>query len=368
MPDGGTAVVFATKYARALDVAVVAVVAVWHAGGAGSQLVTHLPDYPSGTRQVLAWGLLAAVIASGAVLLLRHRTGRVTAWTLAGVTLAVSAWAAADCPHTRVLETDWAWGAAGWIGVLLLLRRPIHELLVLLSLDALAAFAALVGHGVADRHDLAGFLTTLYASLSIQLAVAVAARALRNLSGRAAAAVLEEAETATRQIVADQVHAARQARYAEIGRMLEPLLHHLADGTLNPGDPAVRRRCAIEAARLRRLFAESDDVPNRLVHEIQACADIAERRGVVVDIETAGAIPSLPPPVRRDLTEAVIRVLAVARDRVRVTVTAGEDEVAVGVLTSPSADPEHYDAGGGISVSRQYDDGILWMEARWQAR
>jgi hypothetical protein len=368
MPDGSTAVVFATKYARALDIAVVVVVAVWHFGGAGFELVSHLPDYPAGAWHVVVWTLLTTVILLGAVLLLRHRMSRLMAWAPAGVTLAASTWVAADCPHARVLETDWAWGTAGWIGVLLLLRRPLRELIILLCLEALATFAVLVARGMLDRHDVAGFLTTLYASVSIQLAVAVAARALDDLARRAAASVLEEAETTTRQIIADQVHAARQARYAEFGRTLEPLLHGVADGSLDPGDPAVRRRCAIEAARLRRLFAESDDVPDPLIHEIRACADIAERRGVVVDIETAGAIPPLPPSVRRDLTEAVIGVLAAARDRARVTVTAGEDELAVGLLTSASAEPAPVAAGDRISISRQCDDGTLWMEARWQLR
>jgi hypothetical protein len=130
----------------------------------------------------------------------------------------------------------------------------------------------------------------------------------------------------------------------------------------------MRRRCAIEAARLRRLFAESDDVPDPLIHELRACADIAERRGVVVDIETAGVIPALPPSARRTMSEAVIAVLTAARDYARITVTAEERSVAVGLLTRTSAEPGPFTPGDCVRISQQRDDDTLWMEARWQPR
>ena len=75
---------------------------------------------------------------------------------------------------------------------------------------------------------------------------------------------------------------------------VEPLLQDLAAGRANPADQAVQRDCAIAAARLRRLFAESDDAPDPLIHELLACADVAERRGVAADLEAVGGIPAVP--------------------------------------------------------------------------
>ena len=45
-----------------------------------------------------------------------------------------------------------------------------------------------------------------------------------------------------------------------------PLVTELAAGTADPGDPQVRIRCALQAARLRRLLAEGDEVPGSLVY------------------------------------------------------------------------------------------------------
>ncbi len=119
----------------------------------------------------------------------------------------------------------------------------------------------------------------------------MAARTLHVPAQQAADAATREADATARQAVADRIRSARQARWLELRTTAEPLLRGLATGTANPGDLAVQRACAVEAARLRRLFAEEDDAPDPLVHELHACADVAQRRGVAVDIETAAVDP-----------------------------------------------------------------------------
>jgi hypothetical protein len=116
------------------------------------------------------------------------------------------------------------------------------------------------------------------------------------------------------------------------------------------------------------MFAESDDVPNRLVHELHACADIADRRGVAVDWATAGTVPQIPEAARRELTEAAIAVLATTLKRARITVIADQAAVAVSLFCDSSACPPPAVPDTQITITTQRDEDGLWMEARWHAR
>src|SRR5450755_453107 len=84
------------------------------------------------------WCAITLIIAAGSVLLLRGSQSRGTGWALAAAALAISTAAAAACPPDQMLATDWAWGTAGWLGVLVLLRRPLAELGVFLTLEGVA--------------------------------------------------------------------------------------------------------------------------------------------------------------------------------------------------------------------------------------
>jgi hypothetical protein len=356
----------AARYARALDIAAVVAVAGWHVTGAGPLLLSHLGSYADDRFQVAAWAAIALIIAAGSVRLLRGARVQWTAWALAGGALAISTAVAVGCPPGQMLATDWAWGTAGWVGVLVLLRRPLAELVVFLLLEATATFAVLAHDGL-HRQNLAAFVTVLAGSAGIQLAIAVAAGALNVPARQAAHAATTEAETAARQVVADRIRAGREARWVALRETVQPLLHDLAAGTADPGDPAVRRGCAVQAARLRRLFAESDDAPDPLIHELHACADIALRRGVAVDIETAAPVPAVPPEGRRAITDLAIAVLVTAVSRVRVTVTGTGPGVIVSLVSDSLDDPDLPDDLGGIVVDRQRDEHSLWVEARWNA-
>lgn len=359
--------VLAAWYARALDVAAVIVVAGWHIGGAGSLLLAHLGVYGSGLFQAIAWSVLALEIAAGAIRLLRGLAGRGPAWALAGGALVISTAVAATCPPGRMLETNWAWGTAGWVMVLVLLRRPLAELGAALSLEALATFGVLVHDGL-HRQGLAAFVTILYASVSLQLAVAIAVRAVGIPARQAAEAAARAADVTARRVIAGRVRAARYSRWLALHETAEPLLADLAAGTTDPGDPGVRRSCAVQAAGLRRLFAESDDSPDSLIHELHACADVAERRGVAVDIETAAAVPLVPADARRALTDMAIAVLMTADRRARITVTGAGGGLIVSLISDSLAEPVLALPLSGIVVERQRDGQDLWLEARWNVQ
>ena len=379
VPGPRPSAVLAARYARALDIAVVVAAAGWQLAGAGPLLLAHLGSYSSDWFQVAAWCAIALIIAAGSVLLLRGSSRRGTGWALAAAALVISTAAAAACPPAQMLETNWSWGVAGWVGVLVLLRRPLAELGVFLTLEALAMFAVLAHDGL-HQPNVAAFITVLAGSTGIQVAISVAARTLHVPAQQAEEAATREADATARQAVADRILSARQARWLELRATAEPLLSGLAAGTADPADLAVQRACAVEAARLRRLFAEADDTPDPLVHELHACADVAQRRGVAVDIETAAQFPgtqlpgsqfpgpqppAVPPEGRRAITDLAIAVLVNAISRVRVTVTGTADGVIVSLVSDSPADPDLPSSPAGLVVNSQRDGQSLWVEACW---
>jgi hypothetical protein len=368
-PGPGLGDVVATRYGHRFDLAVVWLVGFWYVGGDLGTAVLAGPTYRSLAAEVAAVVLITGIGVAGAVRLLRRRTRPGMSRLLAAGALAASALAAAGVPGSAVFTASWAWDATGWIGVLLLLRRPLVELAALLAANSGLTLAVLLHDGGADRISLARFATVLYATSVLQLAVALAARALDTTARRATLAAEAEAAVRRRRQVAEQVHASRQGRYQTVRQALTPLLAGLATAALDAADRSTQRRCAVEASRLRRLFAETDDVPDPLLHELRACTDVADRRGVLVDLQVLGRLPALDLAVRRELTEAPMHALAAAEREARVTVMARSDEVAVSVLAGGRI-PDPADlpapAEAGVAVTRQQGEDQRWVEARWR--
>jgi hypothetical protein len=356
--------VLSARYAQSFDIAVIIVVAGWHVAGAGSELLPYRALYRSFPAQFALWLVIALAIAAGAVRLIRGRSRPAWAYALAAVALAATVAGAAGCPPDQLLKTDWTWGTASWVGVLVLLRRPLGELVGFLLLDALATFAVLAHDGL-HRADVAGFITILAGTTAIQLVVAVAAHQMGATAREAAEVTQTEAAARERAVIAERLRAARRARWLAVQQTAGPLLRELAAGAADPADPEVRRACAVAAARLRRLMAESDDAPGPLVHELHACADVAERRGVAVDIETLGALPGVPADVRRVITDTAIAILTTAVSQVRVTLTALPEGVAVSLVADSPAAPPQPAAALGVVLEHDRDSRNLWVEARW---
>jgi hypothetical protein len=198
----------------------------------------------------------------------------------------------------------------------------------------------------------------------------LAARALDATARRAAATAAAEAAVRRTRQVADQLHAGRRDRYRAVHGWVAPLLSGLAGGELDPADREVRHRAAVAAGRLRRLFAETDDVADPLLHELRACSYIADQRGVLVDLQVLGRLPGLDRSARRALTEAPLLALAGAERHARVTVVGRSDEVAVSVLVDATAP-----VGSGaptavmdsaVTVTMLDVADRRWVEARWR--
>jgi hypothetical protein len=355
------------RYQRAFTVAVVVLVAGWHLVGAGGQLLHNRQDYASFAFQGAMWLVMALAITAGSILVLRGAPGWRAAWAVAVIALAASTAAAAASPAGEMLAVNWAWGSAGWTGVLVLLRRRFGELAWFLAAEAVATLGVQLWDGL-TRTDLAGFLAVLAWSTGAQVALAAGVRALDLAAGHAATAVKSEHAARERAATAEVIRAARHARWLALQGSAAPLVAELAAGTADPGDAQVRIRCAVQAARLRRLLAEGDEVPGSLVHELQASADVAERRGVVVEIDTAGSLPPVPGPARRVITDAAIAILTDARSQARITLATVAAGIAVSFVADTGAVVQLPPADAGVAIEHQQDGNMLWAEARWNSR
>lgn len=352
---------------RGLRIATLLVAVVTVFGLGLANLVRHLDSHDLPVAQLGAFAALAAVLIVAAVLLVRRRPWRGLRRPAVAVVLAASALSYLTLPAGSTSTTvDWIFGAANWVGVVVLLDRPFRTLMAFLVTHELLALGNLLLFHDVSRAALARFATGSVTVFGLPLCVGVVAAVLRRIGTAAAAATRELERVRTAEAVAVASHRRRAQRVAELAGTTAPLLEGLADGSLAPSDPAVQRRCAIEAARMRRLFAETDTVENPLLHELRHCADIADRKGVEVELDARGRSPVPPVAVRRALTDAALTALATAGSWARVTVVGSTDVVSVSVVADCGEFTMPAPATPGVRVETFGSDGTVWMEAQWQ--
>jgi hypothetical protein len=352
---------------RGLRVATLVVALVVVFGLGLSTLLRHLDSYETPLAQFAAFAAVGVVLIGEAVLLVRDRSwGRLRGVAIA-VVLSASMLSYLTLPDGRTSTgPDWMFGAANWAGLVVVLDRPLRAaVLFLLGHELTALFNLLVFEG-ASRGALARFATGSVTVVGFPLCVAVVATVLRSLGAAAVAARREIERVRVAEAVAAESHHRRQQRFAELSATTVPLLEGLADGSLRPEDALVQRSCAIEAARMRRLFAESDTVDNPLLHELRHCIDVADRKGVVVELDARGRWPTPPLAVRRDLTEAVLTALATSATRARVTVVGSDALVSVSVVADCGELDVPVPATEGVRVEALAHGDTVWVEAQWQ--
>jgi hypothetical protein len=363
-------VVTEVSFLRGLRIAIAALTAITMLALALPNLLARL-NYPPGPAvQAAYFALLLAITAVDVVLVVRDRSWGVARWPVLGLVLATYLAYTLALPASAQFTVDnWYFNIVGWYGVLLLFDQPLPAFLAyLLAYFGATAVPIVFGHG--GRQDVVGLAITAVSVGGFQVLTASAAHALRRVAASAALAAAEEERSRTRRAVARRVHSDRRRRYRDLTASAGPLLAGLADGSLDPADAEVVRRCALEAARMRRLFAESDDTSDKLLHELRACVDIAERRGVPVEVISHGSWPELPREVRRALTDGPMRVLSTlgaTASPARVAIVGAFDTVSVSVvgdgeLTGPAEEETH-----GVRTTSISDGGRVWVEATWRA-
>jgi hypothetical protein len=356
-------------YTRGTAIAVVVIVVIWHLGNDLPTTLGNWSNYRWPALVVGCWVVFAALICFCAWYLLRRDGHLPLPGLVLGILLAVSLAVDLCSPGQLLTQSNWAWGAVGWLVLIVFWRRPIRGMALFLALNAAVALVVLVPDREFGRVGVSRYLMIVVGTVALQLGLSGAVRALRTAAGWSARASAAQAVTATRRAAADELHLARRQRYEVLRKGAADVLAELGYGA-DPTDLRIQHRCAAEAARLRRLVVEMDDISDPLLHELRACADIAERKGVIVDLATAGVVPALPVQVRRALTEAPIAVLAAARGAARITVTVGGGLVAVGVVADTELEfdsiPEAItpEPGDGIAEVESFRDGDrLWVQA-----
>lgn len=302
-------------------------------------LLADLPDYRDPVLAVAAYGVYVVAVGIAAVRIVRGRDLAAYRWPLLGAAYAASVAAAAVLPNPMLgTGAEWSYSVTAFFAVALLVDRPLRDLLAALAGYTALVFGQLLLTAGWDGRALVGATMIMTVAVGVGIQIGAAAGQLRRVAARAERDARTQEIARTNDAVGARLHADRQGRYRELATTAGPLLDGLATGRLDPGERGVRRACAVEAARLRRLLAESDDVVDPLAHELRACADVAERRGIAVDLAVSGRPGRLPKPVRRALTDPILPVLAGVLSWARITVTAVGDDVAVSVVGDAAAD------------------------------
>ncbi|MGW5473497.1 hypothetical protein [Streptomyces chartreusis] len=359
--------VVAARFAKAVNIGLVTIVGVWHLGLDTLLVIRGWPEYEPQAAAAGAWLALAVIQTWASILLLRTGLSTPTARGLAGASLVTGIVAtAAYPPGETISDVSWASNTVGWFGVLLLMQRPLYELVTLLAANTAVTVCFLATDGTLDHVTISRLLATAYTTAGIQFTFACLARQLNEGARDASEVAARRAEHLAQATADETVHDERGRRYEYLRKQVEPLLRGMAERHLDPEDVIVRRRAAVEAARLRRLFMETDATPHPLLHDLRACASFAEQRGVSVTLLSYGEVPELSASVRRDLTEGPLLAMATAATRARVTVVATAEEVVVSVVAD--APPETLaDAQDSLTTSALFDEeeDQLWWEARW---
>jgi hypothetical protein len=198
---------------------------------------------------------------------------------------------------------------------------------------------------------------------------------LHGTAPAAGTAAAREEELRTRERIHEDMQRDHKERYRALTASTVPLLVGLGHGVLSPHDEEVRLRCGVEAARMRRLFAEGDAVSDPLLNELRACVEVAEHQGATVSLAVRGRPGEVPVEVRRELVDPVTVILGRTRSTARLTVVwtpravrvSVVSEDCVGGLDTGEAAPSHGRATDAkVTVARTTRGGSVWVEAGWR--
>ncbi|MEV4533509.1 hypothetical protein AB0J82_06715 [Asanoa sp. NPDC049518] len=353
-------------------IAAVAIAFGWHLAVNVPGIVGGWSDYRVAWAALAGWVLFALVGVLGTARLFYGFAVPVA--PLLTVLLIVDALIIAITPGGQFFTgMNWAWGTVGWFALLLLYDKRVSALVaVLLANAALGLVGVLAASGEANGAvDLSRFVMYVYGTGVLPIVLVVATTVLRGTAQEAAASEAKRAALESERLGAAHAQRERQERLGIVSEAAGALLHDLATGRADPADADVQRACALAAAQLRRLIAESDDVPDPLLHELRACVDVAERQGVPVDLIAVGELPELDVAIRRRLAEPLAATLATARDWARVTVVAQPDEVVVSLTTPATAGPakesHSWAMDGVVDYWYERDEELVWTQTRWRA-
>lgn len=357
----------AARYERAgLWVAIVVTFG-WYLVGVAPVMIDGWVRYGPATAGVVTWLVFAALGIAAAVAVLRGGgQGPALPLAICPILLAGSVIGSLVSADGVIGHYNWPFTMVGWFAVLALWRRRLAELIAFYLVNVVASGIILGVTSDPDRVSVSRFIALCCGISALQITVFVGARVVTATARRGAEAEYELARTRAANITAEAVQAARRSRYETITGTVAHLLDGLATGELDLADRSAKQQVAVAITRLRRYLVESDEVPDQLWHELQVCADAAERAGIAVDlVAPVGVIPPLSLDIRRALTEPMIAVLAATAARARITVVASPDQVAVAIVADAKLDSSLPVLHEAVEPSLDAEGEMLWVQARW---
>ncbi|MGH3922256.1 MAG: hypothetical protein ACRDTT_05190, partial [Pseudonocardiaceae bacterium] len=203
----------AAFYARAMDVAAIVIVAVWHVGFTLPTLLSELSAGRAQGGEFAVWLALAVIGVAGAFLLLRGDLTVPLSRVLAVCVLVLGAWVTLSHPPEHAIDDgSWAWVVVGWFGVMFLMRQPLRVLCSLLAVNTAVTGVYIALDGVGDRLTVGRFVVVTCMTAGIQLAVGLATIFVHRAAQNATNATVALAETQAQETTAEDVHVSRAQR------------------------------------------------------------------------------------------------------------------------------------------------------------
>ena len=341
------------------------------------QALASLPEYRQPAVPVVVWvGMLATaawlVPKAGSVgLTAAEATAAIAVAVVAVTAIGLDRRAPATPP-----AVDWTVLGTIWLLALVALSRPARMWVP-------GATLVLIVHAVFVLDLLgmspAGLSRAAAGAYSMIVVLAVFA-ALRPTLGMHAAIATRRAELASKsaaeRAAVDAIREDRRGRLAVLEVDALPLLRGIANGTLDPADPAVRQECAEHAAALRRALAGRPGPAGGLLSELEPALGAARARGVPVEVQVVGD----PGPPARDVARAtlaavdlVLRTLPPQPVTLTVLASAGEAELYLTFERAPHRLPRLAGLAGPIPAAAQWQAamdaaaaGPGCLEIRWR--
>jgi hypothetical protein len=292
------------------------------------QVLANARDYRQPVVAVLVW---LAVLGAGTWLVPRSRAGRLTRGeTAAAIAIAVAAVAAIGAvhrPHTDPGNVNLAVLGTVWLLALIAMSHPGRVWIPVALLVFAVEGALLFREQGLNRLS----LSQLGAAGYIIAAVLIAFAALRPTLDTHVTLAVRQAALASRaaaeRAAATAIKQERRGRLAVLEEEALPLLRGIADGTLDPAEPAVREQCARHAAVLRDAL--TDGAPGgAVVARLQPALRAAQARGLPVTVQLIDDPGTPPPPVAGAILATVDAVLsALPPHQAALTVVAAGDDI-----------------------------------------
>jgi hypothetical protein len=345
-------------------------------------LVQALFDPASYRDPVVPVVVWLGMLAAAAWLVPRARAGDLSN-VHGGVVIAVAVAAVAAIDLDRrvtspAMNVDWTILGVVWLLALLALISPawvwvpgavlvtgIHSVFVVRALG----FSPL---------GLTRVAASTYAVVSILAVFAALRPALRLHAEMAVRRAALASRSAAEHAAVAAIGEVRRGRLALLELEALPLLRAIADGTLDPSDRAVRRRCAEHAATLRRALMDRTPQPSVLLARLEQVVGVARDRDVVVEVQVIEDPGDPGEDVVRATVAAVDLVLrALPPQPAILTVLRSGDEAEMYLTFDqpPVTGCDVTGLGGAALAEAAWratleaeDDGPGCLEVRWQEK